>query len=127
MSDKVTSLFDRYGASKEETAYRAYQLDKSRDHQIRLRVHFPDGSISALPYTHLIEVLSTSHQYLALFYTNLILSVEGRNLTGLVELLQDEKIRSLHCYHPERYHEPAQEDAVILRITRQGVQDVLKS
>ena len=126
MSDNVTSLFERYGAKEEMKAYRAYHLDKSRDQQLRLRVHYPDGSISALPYTHLVEVLSTSHQYLALFFSNLILSVEGRNLTPLVELLQDEKIRSLHCFHAERFAEPEEDAPLILRISRQSIQDVLK-
>lgn len=119
MSDKVATLFQQYGSVKDAPLYRAYELDKTRNHQVRLRIHYPDGSVGALPYAHLLEVISTSHQYLALFYTNLILSIEGRNLTGLVELLQDEKIRALYCFHPERFAEPVVEDPVIYKIIRE--------
>jgi len=124
MSDNVTHIFNRYTPQGERTAYKACGLDRSRDRQTRLCIHYQDGTIGVMAYAHLLEISCTSHQYLALFYSNVILTMEGRNLIALIEPLQDEKIRSLHCFHVKYFIEPAEDEPIITRILRQGLHEV---
>lgn len=128
MSDNVTSLAERYRKQDDspKTEYKAFAEDKSRTRQARFKVSFADGSIGLFSYSYLAEVYSTSHQYVTLFFHNCMVMIEGRNLTELIDLLQDEKIRELRCYNAKYFMEPPAEDTVILKITRKSLQEVLK-
>jgi len=145
MSDNVTSILNRY-APKEQPAtqpeknaqaapaptppkelqdYQACQEDKSRNHQTRLKLYYVDGTVGLLSYSYLIEATSTSHQYLSLLFTNVIITLEGRNLTGLIDLLQDERIRWLRCFHPTRHKEPEADAPIITGMVREMLHEVL--
>jgi hypothetical protein len=145
MSDNKTSIFDQYTASKAMTAadvaaeesagesgaddratYHAFGVSKIHERQTRLRIHYQDGTVAVMSYAYLMEVLCTSQQYLSLIYTSTILTLEGRHLEALIEPLQDEKIRSLHCFHAKYFADPAEDAPVITRIERQGAQDLAR-
>lgn len=91
----------------------------------RLRLTYGDGTIALMSYAYLVEVLCTSHQALSLIYTNVAITLEGRNLTQLIEPLQEEKLRALTCFNARRHDEPPADKPVITAITRQRLQDVL--
>lgn len=90
----------------------------------RLRLTYGDGTIALMSYAYLVEVLCTSHQALSLIYTNVAITLEGRNLTQLIEPLQEEKLRALTCFNARRHNEPAADKPVITTITRQSLQDL---
>jgi hypothetical protein len=99
-----------------KATYQAMQLDRSKS-QTRLRLHYADGlKVRMLAYAYLIEVVSTSHQWLSLVFTSSIVTLKGRNLDALIENLQDEKVRGLVCFHPGRHQPPASNEPCILEI-----------
>lgn len=96
--------------------YQAVAHDRSKS-QTRLRLHYADGAkVRMLAYAYLIEVISTSHQWLSLVFTSSVVTLKGRNLDGILELLQDEKVRGLYCFHPGRHNAPASNEPCILEI-----------
>lgn len=139
MSDSVTALFEKYAQKtwaepapadrqeplqQEESHYQAYGLDKAGDRQTGIRIHDSNGTIELISYAYVMRVLCTSHQFLSLICTDGVITFEGRYLTALVELIQDGKIRSLHCFHPRQYSEPEKGQPVILRIERSSRQEI---
>ncbi len=86
--------------------YQAVFLDKSKP-QSRLRLHYPDGyTVRLLNYTYLVEAVTTSHKRLSLIFTDDIVTLKGRNLTGLIDMLQDERIRALVGFHAKHHLPP---------------------
>ena len=138
MSDNITSLLEKYAAKplhrqpetdaqeplQDEVIYQACGLDKTGDRQTGIRIHDSNGTIELISYAYVMRVICTSHQFLSLICTDGIVTFEGRNLTALIELIQDGKIRSLHCFHPKQYPEPASGQPVILRIERSSRQEI---
>ena len=102
--------------------YQAWGVDDNP--QSMLRFHQPDGqTISALSYAYLQELITTSHQHLSLIYTNCVMHLSGRNLAGLVQLLQDSRVRSVQAFAPGRYNEPSPDQPIITEISRQSIRD----
>lgn len=100
----------------EQEAYRAVIIDRTGP-QTRLRLHYANGmKVRMLSYAYLMEVVVTSHQWLSLVFTTSVITLKGRNLDGLLEQLQDEKVRALVCFHPGRYPQPASNEPCILAI-----------
>jgi hypothetical protein len=101
--------------------YRAFGLGAQGRGETRLKFYEQSGLIALLSYAYLTEVVCTSSQFINLIYTNCVIILEGRNLTPLVDLLQDDKLRYVRCFDPVRYPEPATGEPVILSITRDGL------
>lgn len=112
---------------QDESHYLAYGLDKAGDRQTGIRIHDSNGAIELIHYAFVMRVICTSHQFLSLICTDGVVTFEGRNLTALVELIQDGKIRSLHCFHPKQSPEPTNGQPVILRIERASRQEIQAS
>lgn len=104
--------------------YQAMYVDRSKP-QSRLRLNYPDGyTVRLLNYTYLVEAVTTSHKRLSLIFTDDIVTLKGRNLTGLIELLQDERIRALVSFHAKHHLPP--EDRLMPYI-EDMVQEEIKS
>ena len=73
----------------------------------------------------LTEVLLTSHQHVSLIYANCIITLEGQHLDQLLDLFQDEKILSLHCFNPKLHDKPADGEILITKIERRSSGEVL--
>lgn len=132
MSDEG-NIFDLYAdktgqkskPQEDRRDYKAFGLDKSRDRQTRLMVHYKNGVIEVITYSHLTNVLCTSSQYISLICSNCVLTLEGRNLLApvveginVMELLQDEKIRYIRCFNGAELPEPPDNEPVINNIQR---------
>ena len=92
--------------ASDKQPYQAVFVDKSKP-QSRLRLHYPDGyTVRLLNYTYLVEAVTTSHKRLSLIFTDDIVTLKGRNLTGLIEALQDERIRALVGFHAKHHLPP---------------------
>lgn len=138
MSESIFQQYARHVLSPEETFapdieeekpdYKAFAEDATKEKQGRLRIHYLDGTITTMAYAYLVETLCTSHQHLSLIYTNVVITLTGRNLIKLVEPLQDERIRSVQCFHAEHYEPPTEgEEPVITQIERQTLQALEQS
>lgn len=135
-NDSVVAILDQYRArpkpaessapdSASERAYRAYGVDAPQKRPTLVAIHYGDGQIGLMQKSFMTEALLTSHQHLSLIYTNCIITLEGRNLHLLLELLQDEKILSLHCFNPKLHDKPAEGEILITRIERRSSSGVL--
>ena len=126
------SVFDQYARQQNaehddgRQPYVAFELGVQGRRERRLMLFFQDGQISILSYAYLMEVLCTSQQYISLIYTNCVITLRGKGLTAFLGMLQDEKIRSLQCYHPEVHQPPAEDVPIILSMKRESPQVVLK-
>ncbi len=76
----------------------------SRDPDLRLM----------LSYIYLMDISCTAGEYLSLMYSNVIVTLEGRNLSALLEPLQNSRLRTLQCYIPERHFEPSTTDGGVI-------------
>ena len=86
--------------------YRAVLVDTVRP-QRWLRLHYPDGeTVRLLSYNHLVEAVTTSHKHLSLIFTHKCVTLTGRNLAGLIEMIQDERIQALVCFHAKHHLPP---------------------
>lgn len=135
-SDNVVAILDQYRAkpkpsestaphSPSKRAYRAYGVDAPQRRPTLVAIHYGDGQIGLMQKSFMTEALLTSHQHLSLIYTNCVITLEGQNLHLLLELLQDEKILSLHCFNPKLYDKPAEGEILITRIERRSSSEVL--
>ena len=104
--------------------YRAFATETSGRRAARLRVVYPDGKISILSYSYLQEILCTNHQNLSLIFTSSVITLEGRNLWSLLDVLQADKVRVIHCYNPARFpDQPGTGEPVVFSIKRQSLRD----
>lgn len=141
MSDSATrptSIFDRYARkaptqqapahepqpTAAKTPYRAYDADAPKSRVSRFLIHYPDGSLGLVAYAYLTEAISTSHEFLTLAFTNCAVNIEGRDLTKLLGLLQEERILELHCFDPHRHEAPEDGEPVITDMERRSLQEI---
>lgn len=104
--------------------YHPFKLGRQGKPQLRLRLYAENDVISLMTYSYLTEAVTASHQYLTLVFTNCIFDLFGRNLTLLLDPLQDARIRALYCYRKDRYPEPSESEPVILNIRREALYTV---
>ncbi len=133
------NIFDQYtrkaspqeaqAAEKEGVAkapYQAYDAEAPRTKVTRLLLHYPDGTLGLMAYAYLIEAISTSHEFLSLVFTNCIITLEGRNLTKLLNLLQEERILEMYCFDPRQHEVPDADEALIIDMERRSLQEMAK-
>jgi len=122
MSDSTLDQYtpDPANANDEQETYKAYGVSsaKKRGGETRLRICYENGTISMPAYTYLVDVVCTSHQYISLIFSRFIVELQGRNLTVLLDLLQDEQLRYVQCYRADFFAEPSEDETVITSITR---------
>jgi hypothetical protein len=105
--------------------YKAAFIFKSKNRQ-RLRVHYANGlRVKVLSYAYLIEVLSTSHQWLTLVFSSTVITLKGRHLDQLVEPIQTERVLALVCFRPGIHPEPGKYEPCILEIEEQSLNQLV--
>lgn|GEM_PF-6751575 len=131
---KVVSMLDQYRTSPKasekpaelpERAYKAYGVDAPQRRPTLVAIHYGDGQIGLMQKSFLTEALFTSHQHVSLIYTNCIITLEGRHLDLLVDLLQDEKILSLHCFNDKLHDKPQEGEILITKVERRSSGEIL--
>lgn len=120
------STFARYSrldseAEYDRQPYVAFALGVQGRRERRLMLQFANGTVGILSYAYLLEVVSTSHQFISLLFTNCIVTLEGRNLGVLLSPLQDEKVRVLQCFNITLHLEATEQDPVIVALKREGL------
>jgi len=107
--------------------YQAYAADAPRTKVTRLMLRYPDGTLGLMAYAYLIEAISTSHEFLSLVFTNCIITLEGRNLTKLLNLLQEERILEMYCFDPRQHEASDADEALIIDMERRSLQEMARS
>lgn len=135
MSDSATSIVSFFEQQKKAKVheqggvsgrtYRAYGIDAPQKRPALMSIYYGDGRIGLMQKSFLTEVLLTSHQHLSLIFTGCIITLEGQHLEQLIELLQDEKVLSLHCFNPKLHDSPPEGEIIILKIDRRAANEVL--
>lgn len=133
----VVSIFDQYrsksqvsksatpeNASSNPRAYKAYEIDTPQKRTSLMAIYYGNGAIGLMQKSHLIEMLLTSSRNLSMVFTSCIITLEGSNLDQLVELFQDEKILSLHCFSPKLHDTPEVSEIFISNIIRRNPGDI---
>ena len=99
------------------TASRKYiAWDSPRDREIRLNIRERTGQCYTLPYATIILVQYIRPSLFLIMTSNYVITITGRNLDPLEELLQDEKVRSIQQFDERRHDRPADTDPVIQSI-----------
>jgi hypothetical protein len=110
----------------DKMVYTAVGLNKRVKPQRRLMLYFHDGTVAIMSYAYLMEIISTSHQFVSLIYTNCVITLKGYNLDGLLDLLQEERVKALQCYSPKIHLKPTdRKQVIILEMKRESLQDIL--
>jgi hypothetical protein len=123
-------MLDVYGHEEEDGivqggVYKAAFIFKSKNRQ-RLRVHYANGlRVKVLSYAYLIEVVSTSHQWLTLVFSSTVITLKGRHLDQLVESIQAERVLALVCFRPGIHPEPGKHEPCILEIEEQSLNQLV--
>lgn len=132
MSDVLSRLTQRPGArpfhedpdADEKPSERHYQAmvvePTNKRTPAKLKVMTGKGEVSLLSYAFLSEVLIADPQHLALFYTHCVIEIRGEHLDQLIERLQEDKVRALICFNPQRHDAVAQGQPVITSIVRRS-------
>lgn len=132
MSDNhVISILDQYRGkpkpaespapdSASVRAYRAYGVDAPQKRPSLIAIHYNSEQQSLIQKSFLKEALFTGHQNITLFLAHCVIAIEGKHLDQLFELLQDEKILSLHCFDPKIHDRPQDGEILITRIERRS-------
>ena len=124
MSD--SSVFDQYTPQRpdpddDKEIYKAYGTSTAakKNGESRLRICFADGTVAMPSYTYLVDVIYTSHQFISLIFSRFVIELRGRNLTALLDLIQDEQLRYVQCFRADVFVEPPADEPVISSIARQ--------
>ncbi len=134
MSDSASSIVSFLGQQRKAEqsqpdasgrVYRAYGIDAPQKRPALMSIYYGDGRIGLMQKSFLTEILLTSHQHLSLIFTGCIITLEGQHLERLIDLLQDEKVLSLHCFNPKQHDRPPEGEIIILKIDRRAANDVL--
>lgn len=105
--------------------YKAAFIYKSKSRQ-RLRLHYANGArVKVLSYAYLIEIVSTSHQWLTLVFSSTVITLKGRHLDQLIEPIQAERVLALICFRPGIHPEPAKGEPCILEIEEHSLNQLV--
>lgn len=134
MSDNVISIFDRLTAQKQEKVndspavvlqpYHAAVNEKPGRRTYFIRIHYSNGDIEQLNYSHRKYDLSTTPERLYISFSNGIVAIKGKNIRLLLDDLQDERVRSLQPFDPAKHNPPNEGQPVIHSIEWKAVKEV---
>lgn len=124
------SMLDVYSHEEDDEivqggVYKAAFILKSKNRQ-RLRLHYANGlRVKVLSYAYLIEVVSTSHQWLTLVFSSTVITLKGRHLDRLIEPIQGERVLALVCFRPGIHPEPGKGEPCILEIEERSLNQLV--
>lgn len=135
MSDVFTRLTQRPGTRRppddldenhplSERAYQAMVVEPTNKRTpARLKIVSGNGGVGLYSYSFLSEVLCPSPQKMAFFFPHCVVTLEGDHLDGLLERLQEEKVRALICFNPRR-HDPVEPGKPIISHIKRRERDL---
>lgn len=122
--------FDKFTADQEadepttRRQYKAVIPGNGNRRLTRLRIAYADGKVSIVSYSYLQEILYSNHQNLSLIFTSSVITLQGRNLGGVLDVLQEDRAKAIQCYSEALYtDEPSADEPVVLSIKRQSLRE----
>lgn len=97
-------VIDDEDALPEDGTYVAYRI--APNSPPRLRIVGNDGTFNQARYNMMDDQVFMGDRWLAFLFTHYVVVLEGRNLDMLARPLQEEKVRWVMCFNPERHHLP---------------------
>ena len=116
-------------AAPNRSSYRAFSTShaKKRTGETSLRLCLPDGTYSLKSWRDLEEALcSPPYTRLTLIFHRIVVTLQGRNLLPGLDLIQDDKLRTIQCYRPDVFTPPSDPDPCIVAIDRVAYTDYAK-
>ena len=99
-------------------------IEKSNRAIRRLEIHFEDASSTLVSYTQLIRCIRSSEgNFLTLIFTDVVITLEGRNLAALIPLIKEEKLSAIFCFNPENDTPAPASDPFIEKISEQSLKE----
>lgn len=130
MSDDIFELYTSPNADpellvEEKEPYQA--VVRGKDRQLKLLMYGRNGQVIGMPsYAYYMDIVCESHQSVSLIFTQYVYLIAGRNLMGLIPLLQNDRVRILRCFNKDYLYEPAADEPVIDRIHRMQIKELAK-
>lgn len=115
------------GRPSEKLKYEAYGLHQVKKRTAgRIRFYYSNNPVGQSPmgsmsYSYLTEIYATSDRFLSLIFTNVVVTLEGRNLFKLYELIEEDKVHWVQRYDPLRHSEPEEGAVIVTDIYRQSL------
>lgn len=103
--------------------YKAYGVQPPRTRVTDIRIVYGNGRIELISKLYRSRMVLTSHQHVSIIFDSCVLILEGRNLDQLVDLIQDDEIRSLYCFAPHLHILPPEEEILITNIECRGIHE----
>ena len=97
----------------EKVPYLAAEIDRTGARVPRLRVMYSNGDVAVIAYAAILEAISTAPEYVSLICTTGAVVMRGEGLRALLDALQDETVRALVPFDPERHEAPDEGAPVI--------------
>ena len=109
--------------------YQAAAISNPPRTEETLTLIFDAGRGMSKRYAYLTDILfdcaAPEGDWIALIYTQHVVTIEGHNLMALVPLLDDAVCQFLIVYQPEHYDPPADDEPVILGMGLESVERVM--
>ena len=107
---------------QERAEYAAFKTANKT--QRKLMLVDGQGNIIGMPsYQHYMNALSTQPGKLWIVFNPLAYSITGVGVETLLNYLQDDRLRSLHCYNPSRHLPLQANDIRIDAITQHSLKE----
>lgn len=109
--------FDDLMDDENSRNYRAYRIYSTKDREIYIDVRDKNGDGRLVSYNYIKQVQYVSHTLVSIIGTDFVITLEGRNLRGIIKGIHDEQIRYVQEFNSTRFDMPEDGKAVIEKIT----------
>ncbi|MEO1162858.1 MAG: hypothetical protein AAFV98_03655 [Chloroflexota bacterium] len=108
---------------QEERIYRAFNMANRR--QTKIMLYNMQGFVMGMPsYTHYVDAICVDPQEIWIVFSTGVFRCVGEYLSiDILVLLQDDRLRSLHCFHSAMFDMPEDGSPIIHEIQRYSLQD----
>lgn len=94
--------------------YRGVVESNRSNRSRRFKIATAEGKSYLCGYAHLIETILNKGGVMTLSTSSRIFTLTGKNLEEVERLLMEEKLREIHEFTDEFYHEPSDKKAVFI-------------
>ena len=117
MSDNFLDEFLRDHEEEEKTTgYKAFSVFKNRDKGARFEITLADGRKFFCPYSYTGMGMYHPRGFLSFSSSHNGITIEGRNLEKLHDLMLEERLKGIHEFNPETDEEPTADEPMVTKV-----------
>lgn len=117
MNNDILKQFDSYTAKPDPRKYNAYGTNQANKREFYIDVRDKNGDGRLVSYSYITQVKYTADRLVSLIGTDFGITLEGRNLKGLIQLLRSETIQYVQEFNSHRFDTPDDEEPIIEKMT----------